>query len=74
MNPTENICRVISRNVFVLQLIITISFNQNVKVHSLKIHAPDDGTAPKTVKVFANLPNTMDFDQAERSEPIQTLE
>ncbi|XP_072019784.1 thioredoxin-like protein 1 [Amphiura filiformis] len=56
------------------QLIITLSFNQNVRLHSLKIHAPDDGKAPKTVKVFANLPNSMDFDGAERSEPIQTLE
>lgn len=30
--------------------------------------------APKCVKIFINLPRSMDFDDAERSEPTQTLE
>jgi len=46
---------------------------QAVKVHSLKIKAPSD-KGPKTVKIFANQPNTLDFDKADANEPSQTLE
>jgi hypothetical protein len=30
--------------------------------------------APRIVKVFANIPNTLDFDKAQSTEPIQTLD
>lgn len=54
------------------QLIINIGFLQNVKLHALKIAGPE-ALAPKTVKVFVNQIKTMDFDTAERSQPVQEL-
>jgi hypothetical protein len=33
------------------QLLLIVPFNQQVRLHSLKIQAPDDGRAPATVKV-----------------------
>ncbi|KAI8493678.1 PREDICTED: thioredoxin-like protein 1 isoform X2 [Branchiostoma belcheri] len=56
------------------QLIMTVSFNQPVKLHSLKIQGPDNGQAPKTVKVFINQPATPDFDAAERNDAVQQFE
>jgi len=56
------------------QLLVSIAFNQVVKLHSLKIQGPDDGRGPKTVKLFTNLTKTMDFDTAESSEALYTLE
>ncbi|CAH2100279.1 unnamed protein product [Euphydryas editha] len=55
------------------QLIINISFNQVVKLHSLKIKAPSD-KGPKFLKVFINQPRTLDFDQAANNASIQDLE
>lgn len=55
------------------QLIISVAFITNVKLHSLKIHGPEEN-APKTVKIFINQPDTPDFDKAERGEAVQTLE
>ena len=55
------------------QLMLTLSFNQAVKVHSLKIRAPNDGSGPKTIKIFVNQPNAVDFDQGERMEGVQKL-
>lgn len=55
------------------QLMLSLSFNQSVKVHSLKIRAPNDGTGPKTIKIFVNQPNAVDFDQGERMEGQQKL-
>lgn len=34
----------------------------------------DAGQGPKNVKMFINLPRSMDFEEAERSEPTQALE
>lgn len=56
------------------QLILTIAFSQAVKIHSLKIEAPNDGRAPKTIKIFTNQPSSVDFDQAEGMEAIQKLD
>ncbi|GBP77382.1 Thioredoxin-like protein 1 [Eumeta japonica] len=54
------------------QLIINISFNQLVKLHSLKIKGPAD-KGPKTVKLFINQPRTLDFDQAAGNQCVQDL-
>lgn len=55
------------------QLIINISFNQVVKLHSLKMKAPSD-MGPKVVKIFINQPRTLDFDQAAGNASVQELE
>ena len=55
------------------QMLISISFNQPVKLHSLRLNAPDDGTAPKTVKIFCNLTRTLGFDEAEKTAAVQEL-
>ncbi|CAK9834106.1 Thioredoxin-like protein 1 [Anthophora retusa] len=54
------------------QLILSISFTQAVKVHSLKIKAPKD-KGPKNIKLFINQPRTMDFDMADSNTSIQDL-
>lgn len=54
------------------QLILSVSFNQAVKIHSLRIKAPEK-LGPKTVKLFINQPRTIDFDQAESSTAVQDL-
>ncbi|XP_071943483.1 thioredoxin-like protein 1 [Antedon mediterranea] len=54
------------------QLLITLEFNQTVKIHSMKLYGPSEKGA-KTVKLFINQPHTMDFDQAERNNPVQLL-
>eukprot|EP00794_Sanderia_malayensis_P006506 gene6506-7250_t len=56
------------------QLLWMITFTQAVKLHSLKISAPDDGRAPKEIKIFKNQPTAMDFDQAERMVPLESLD
>ncbi|XP_015269340.1 PREDICTED: thioredoxin-like protein 1 [Gekko japonicus] len=55
-------------------LLITVAFNQPVKLYSMKFHGPDNGQGPKYVKMFINLPRSIDFEEAERSEPTQALE
>jgi len=55
------------------QLIISISFSQVVKIHSVRISGPADN-GPKTVKIFINQPKTLDFDSADSMDAVQTLE
>lgn len=55
------------------QLIITIAFSQPIKLHSIKIKAPEEH-GPKTLKFFLNQPCSLDFDKAESAEPIQLVE
>uniref|UniRef100_A0A1I7TKK1 Thioredoxin n=1 Tax=Caenorhabditis tropicalis TaxID=1561998 RepID=A0A1I7TKK1_9PELO len=55
------------------QLIVSLPFHQPVKVHSVLIKGVADRT-PKKVKVFINLPKTIDFDNASGLEPTQLLE
>ncbi|XP_015603879.1 thioredoxin-like protein 1 [Cephus cinctus] len=54
------------------QLIMSITFMQAVKVHSLKIKAPVD-KGPKTLKLFINQPRTIDFDMAGSNTSIQDI-
>ena len=54
------------------QLILSLAFNQAVKVHSLKIKAPSD-KGPKTVRIFMNQPTTLDFDKADSMVATQDL-
>ncbi|XP_052380879.1 thioredoxin-like protein 1 [Oncorhynchus keta] len=56
------------------QLLVTMAFNQPVKLYSMKLQTSDFAQAPKCVKIFINLPRSMDFDDAERSEATQTLD
>ncbi|OQV25630.1 Thioredoxin-like protein 1 [Hypsibius exemplaris] len=54
------------------QLILNIAFNQPVKLHSLKFKGPAQN-GPKVVKLFINVPQTLDFDQAVRTNAVQEL-
>ncbi|EDW17266.1 hypothetical protein AWZ03_009244 [Drosophila navojoa] len=54
------------------QLIMSITFNQAVKIHSLKFKAPPK-LGPKEVKLFINQPRTIDFDLAESMSSVQDL-
>ncbi|XP_062410710.1 thioredoxin-like protein 1 [Sardina pilchardus] len=56
------------------QLLITMAFSQPVKLFSMKLQCSDFANAPKCVKIFINLPRSMDFDDAERSEATQKLD
>lgn len=55
------------------QLIITIAFNQQMKLHSLRLYA-EGPKAPKCIRLFANLPTSIDFDSAEGMAAIQEVE
>lgn len=54
------------------QLILSITFNQAVKIHSIKFKAPAK-LGPKNVKLFINQPRTVDFDMAESFTSVQDL-
>jgi len=54
------------------QLILVYGFNQNVKLHSIKVKAPVS-SGPKTLKLFINQPKTLDFDAAAGMTPAQEL-
>lgn len=54
------------------QLILSVTFNQAVKIHSIKLKAPEK-LGPKTLKLFINQPRTIDFDQAESCTAVQDV-
>lgn len=56
------------------QLIFSIPFNQNVKLHSIQITpSASMDQAPKTIKTFINLPHTPSFEEAESAVAVETL-
>ncbi|KAL1931098.1 hypothetical protein VTP01DRAFT_10235 [Rhizomucor pusillus] len=55
------------------QLIITVPFNQPVKIHSIKLKANNLNQAPKTIKIYANRQN-IGFDEADSIQETQTIE
>ncbi|XP_066253640.1 thioredoxin-like protein 1 [Euwallacea similis] len=55
------------------QLIISITFNQSVKIHSIKMKAPSD-KGPKNVRIFINQTRTFDFDLANSYTSVHDLE
>lgn len=54
------------------QLILSFTFSQTVKIHSLKIKAPAD-RGPKNLKLFINQPRTIDFDMANSNISVQDI-
>lgn len=54
------------------QLIFSITFNQAVKIHSLKFKGPAD-KGPKNVRIFINQPRTIDFDLANSYTSVQDV-
>uniref|UniRef100_A0A5K3F9N7 Thioredoxin-like protein 1 n=1 Tax=Mesocestoides corti TaxID=53468 RepID=A0A5K3F9N7_MESCO len=54
------------------QLIIFLSFSQAIKLHSLRITAPED-SGPKNIKIFTNQTTTPDFDACETAVPVQAF-
>lgn len=57
------------------QLMISISFNQPVKLHSLKISNTKEHSdqAPKTIKTFINQPALPSFEQGESGPNVEVL-
>lgn len=55
------------------QLIIALGFLQPVKLHSIHLKGPADGRAPRTVRLFINQPQTIDFDSASDMKPVQAF-
>lgn len=56
------------------ELLLTFNFSQMIKLHSIKIKAPDDGSGPKSMKLFINQPSMMDFDGARDGNALQEIE
>lgn len=54
------------------QLIISLTFQQTVKVHSLKVKAPAD-KGPKNLRLYINQPTTIDFDKADSNTSVQDI-
>eukprot|EP01126_Amoeba_proteus_P044016 TRINITY_DN486_c0_g1_i5.p1 TRINITY_DN486_c0_g1~~TRINITY_DN486_c0_g1_i5.p1 ORF type:complete len:173 (-),score=36.99 TRINITY_DN486_c0_g1_i5:130-648(-) len=54
------------------QLLITLAYKDPTSVKSIKFVAPNDGSGPKKVKLFVNLPN-MDFSVAEDYRATQEI-
>eukprot|EP00743_Colponemidia_sp_Colp-15_P003764 GILK01004060.1.p1 GENE.GILK01004060.1~~GILK01004060.1.p1 ORF type:complete len:193 (+),score=38.75 GILK01004060.1:52-579(+) len=54
------------------QLLIRIPFNQPVKLHTIKVRAPSDDSAPQCIKIFSNR-GSMGFGEADEEEPVQCV-
>ncbi|PHH69856.1 hypothetical protein CDD80_6447 [Ophiocordyceps camponoti-rufipedis] len=55
------------------QLLMTIPFTAQVKLHSILIRTSPSASAPRTLDLYVNQPN-LDFSSAEDAEPTQRLE
>ena len=55
------------------QLLINIAFNTKVKLHSIAVSGPEDGRAPKKIRLFANRTN-LGFDDVESMPAEDELE
>eukprot|EP01134_Creolimax_fragrantissima_P008400 CFRG8400T1 len=56
------------------QLILTVPFNQPVKIHSIRVRSVADGSGPKKIRLFINRANAPDFDEADEIPCAQELE
>ena len=56
------------------QLLMLVPFAGQVRLHSILIRTSDSDASPKTLKVFANFGEDMDFEPASEKQPIQTFE
>lgn len=54
-------------------MIINYCFTQPVNIHSICISG-DEKNGPKLVKLFVNSINTLDFERAQSSKPVQILD
>jgi len=55
------------------QLLINVAFNQPVKLHSFAIQGPDDGRAPKVIKLYIN-ETALDFDSLDGTPVVQEFD
>jgi hypothetical protein len=55
------------------QLLISVPFNQSVKIHSIKLVIKDIAHAPKTIKLYANRLD-LGFDETDSIEETQIIE
>jgi hypothetical protein len=56
------------------QLLMLVPFTGQVRLHSILLRTSDSESCPKTLKVFANFGEDMDFDTASEKQPTQTFE
>ena len=56
------------------ELLMTFTFNQMIKLHSIKVKGFDDGSGPKSMKLFINQPSLLDFDGARDGKALQVIE
>ncbi|KAH7320908.1 PITH domain-containing protein [Stachybotrys elegans] len=55
------------------QLIITVPFTEQVKLHSILLRTSQQASAPRTLRVYINKAG-LDFSSIEDAAPVQTLE
>ncbi|RFN48774.1 hypothetical protein FIE12Z_6969 [Fusarium flagelliforme] len=55
------------------QLLMTVPFTAQIKLHSILIRTSNSASAPKTLHLFINR-DDLDFAAVEESDPVQTLE
>lgn len=58
---------------FCLQLILSLAFNQAVRLNALRFEAPSDGRGPRSLRLFVNQPTTPDFDACESLTSVQDI-